>query len=70
MGNEDVNQRTHRRLANRNRHKKKKQYDLKHFYRFQIREEKLQQLELLRKKFDEDKAKIQKMKESRKFVPF
>jgi len=67
---EEINQRNHRRLANRQRNKKKKHYDLKHFYRFQIREEKLQQLELLRKKFDEDKAKIQRMKDSRKFVPF
>jgi len=56
--------------VNRQRNKKKKQYDLKHFYRFQIREEKLQQLQLLRKKIDEDKEKIQKMKDSRKFVPF
>lgn len=50
--------------------KKKKQYDLKNFYRFQIKEQKVQELSMLRKKFEEDKARVAKMKLSRAFKPF
>jgi hypothetical protein len=48
----------------------KKNLELKNFYRFQIRDEKMKQLDMLRKKFEEDKQKVAKMKESRKFRPF
>jgi ribosomal RNA-processing protein 7 len=48
----------------------KKNKELKYFYRFQIREEKTKKLAMLRKKFEEDKLKVAKMKESRQFKPF
>jgi ribosomal RNA-processing protein 7 len=50
--------------------KVKKQTELKGFYRFQIKEEKMRDLESLRKKFAEDKERVAKMKEQRKFKPF
>lgn len=54
----------------KNRKRKKKGTELKNFYRFQIREEKMKQLDVLRKKFEEDKDRVSKMKEARKFNPF
>jgi hypothetical protein len=48
----------------------KKKTELKGFYRFQIKEEKMKDLESLRKKFAEDKERVAKMKEQRKFKPF
>lgn len=54
----------------KNQKKKKKDTELKNFYRFQIREEKMKQLDQLRKKFDEDKKKVERMKATRKFNPF
>ena len=54
----------------RTRSKKVKTYELKNFYRFQIREEKVKKLDVLRKKFEEDKEKIAAMKAQRKFKPF
>eukprot|EP00597_Dinobryon_sp_UTEXLB2267_P004223 CAMPEP_0170067522 /NCGR_PEP_ID=MMETSP0019_2-20121128/6834_1 /TAXON_ID=98059 /ORGANISM="Dinobryon sp., Strain UTEXLB2267" /LENGTH=208 /DNA_ID=CAMNT_0010274925 /DNA_START=1571 /DNA_END=2197 /DNA_ORIENTATION=+ len=50
--------------------KNKKQTELKNFYRFQIRQEKVEQLEELRKKFEEDKQRVAAMKDARKFKPF
>ena len=50
--------------------KTKKNTELKGFYRFQIKEEKIKDLENLRKKFAEDKERVAKMKEQRKFKPF
>ncbi len=50
--------------------KKSKKYELKNFYRFQMREEKRNQLADLRRKFEEDKLQVAKMKEARKFKPF
>lgn len=50
--------------------KAKKNTELKGFYRFQIKEEKIKDLESLRKKFAEDKERVAKMKEQRKFKPF
>lgn len=50
--------------------KKKKQYDLKNFYRFQIKEQKMEELTVLRRKFEDDKARVAKMKLSRAFKPF
>lgn len=50
--------------------KKKKNTELKNFYRFQFREEKRNRLAQLREQFEKDKEKIKKMKEQRKFKPF
>uniref|UniRef100_A0A0A9XBH4 Ribosomal RNA-processing protein 7 C-terminal domain-containing protein n=1 Tax=Lygus hesperus TaxID=30085 RepID=A0A0A9XBH4_LYGHE len=47
-----------------------KKTQLMNFYRFQIRESKMNQLVKLREKFEEDKKKITQLKESRKFKPF
>jgi ribosomal RNA-processing protein 7 len=55
---------------NSRKNKKRKTTELKNFYAFQIKEEKMKQLEILRHKFDENKQKIQRMKEMRKFNPF
>ncbi len=54
----------------RNRGLKKKNTELKNFYRFQIREDKMKQLDTLRKRFDEDRERVAKMKDARKFKPF
>lgn len=50
--------------------KVKKSTELKGFYRFQIKEEKIKDLDNLRKKFAEDRERVAKMKEQRKFKPF
>ena len=46
------------------------EYELQNFYRFQMREQKRNQLAELRKRFEEDKLQVAKMKEARKFKPF
>lgn len=48
--------------------KKKKQFD--NFYSFQIRESKRKHIVNLRKKFGEDKLKIEALKKARRFKPF
>jgi len=53
----------------KNRRKKKKLV-LQNFYSHQIKEDKLDRIQELRKKFEEDKLKIAKMKSERKFRPF
>ncbi|XP_034474645.1 ribosomal RNA-processing protein 7 homolog A [Drosophila innubila] len=50
--------------------KDKKTKELKNFYTFQIRESKLQNIVELRKKYEEDKRKIELLKQSRRFRPF
>ncbi|KAF7721440.1 Ribosomal RNA-processing protein 7 A [Apophysomyces ossiformis] len=50
--------------------KKAKQRELFDFYRFHLREKKQNELSELRRKFEEDKEKITKLKQSRKFKPF
>jgi len=50
--------------------KKKKETELKNFYAHQMREAKREQLARLRTRFEEDKARIEKMKAARKFKPF
>lgn len=50
--------------------KNKETKELKHFYRFQMRDEKQQQLVDLRQRFQQDQAKIAAMKAARKFNPF
>ncbi|RYH02449.1 hypothetical protein EON65_47945 [archaeon] len=59
----------HRGKTQRTR-KNKKDTELKNFYRFQIKEQKMKQLDILRKKFEEDKEKVAKMKDARKFKPY
>ncbi|XP_060865098.1 ribosomal RNA-processing protein 7 homolog A [Metopolophium dirhodum] len=54
----------------KNEAKKKIKKTLKNFYRFQIKETKINQLMELRNKFDNDKSKIELLKQSRKFKPF
>jgi len=49
---------------------KKKGRELKNFYSHQIKDEKINRIRELRAKFEEDKAKIAKMKADRKFKPF
>jgi len=53
----------------KNRRKKKKLV-LQNFYSHQVKEEKMDRIQELRKKFEEDKLKIAKMKADRKFRPF
>ncbi|XP_017464868.1 PREDICTED: ribosomal RNA-processing protein 7 homolog A [Rhagoletis zephyria] len=50
------------------RGKKKKELD--NFYTFQIRESKMKNIVELRKKFEEDKQKIEALKKTRRFRPF
>ena len=50
--------------------KKKKTTELKNFYAHQIKDEKINHIKELRQKFEEDKAKVAKMKADRKFRPF
>ncbi len=57
-------------IEQQHRRKKKKDLILTHFYRHQIREAKRDQLAELRRKFEADKEKVQKMKISRQFKPF
>ncbi|KAM5534440.1 hypothetical protein V8D89_011907 [Ganoderma adspersum] len=53
------------------RHRKKKEKKEKDaFYAFQIHEKKRKEIIDLKKKFEEDKAKIEKLKQSRKFKPY
>uniref|UniRef100_A0A1L8DR48 Hipothetical protein n=1 Tax=Nyssomyia neivai TaxID=330878 RepID=A0A1L8DR48_9DIPT len=49
---------------------RKKKKELKNFYRFQLTESKRQRIQEMRKKFQEDKEKVEKMKTSRRFKPF
>ncbi|KAI8084333.1 ribosomal RNA-processing protein 7-domain-containing protein [Gilbertella persicaria] len=48
----------------------KKKKELLNFYRFQMREQKQNELVELRKRFEEDKAKIAQLKQNRKFKPY
>ena len=50
--------------------KRKKKGELVNFYRFQQKENKMKELDELRKKFELDKKKIEEMKNQRKFKPF
>eukprot|EP01098_Paradermamoeba_levis_P010233 TRINITY_DN4301_c0_g1_i4.p1 TRINITY_DN4301_c0_g1~~TRINITY_DN4301_c0_g1_i4.p1 ORF type:complete len:126 (-),score=53.55 TRINITY_DN4301_c0_g1_i4:155-487(-) len=50
--------------------KKKKEKILHDFYKFQKAEAKQQQLEQLRQKFEEDKKRIERLKNNRKFKPY
>ena len=52
--------------ANPRKRKKKKRTELKNFYRWQLREQKKQELEKLKADFQEDLRKIERMKQSKK----
>lgn len=49
---------------------RKKTKSLTNFYSFELRESKKQQLMDLRKKFDDDKTKMNSMRQNRKFKPY
>ncbi|KAG2195456.1 hypothetical protein INT47_000421 [Mucor saturninus] len=51
-------------------HQAKKKKELVNFYRFQMREKKQNELVDLRRRFEEDKAKIAQLKQTRKFKPY
>lgn len=48
----------------------RKRKELTNFYTFQIRESKMKNIVELRKKFEEDKKKIETLKQTRRFRPF
>lgn len=50
--------------------KPQKKKELVNFYRFQMREQKRDQLVELRKKFEADRKKIEQLKQTRKFRPY
>ena len=50
--------------------KKNKAVGLEDFYKFQKREKRDQKMEELRRKFEEDKIKVERAKQGRKFKPF
>lgn len=50
--------------------KSKKKKELSNFYTFQIRESKMKNIAELREKFEEDKRKIEVLKQTRRFKPF
>ncbi|KAI5719933.1 hypothetical protein M8J76_016795 [Diaphorina citri] len=56
-------------ILSKERNKRSKK-QLLNFYTFQIKESKMNHLESLRKKFEEDKQKIDVLKKSRRFKPF
>jgi len=56
--------------GNRIRNKKKEPLQKDTFYAFQIHEKKRNELIELKKKWEEDKAKVEKLKSSRKFRPY
>ena len=57
------------RVTKRERKKRQKK-ELTNFYTFQQRESKREHIAVLRKKFEEDKKKIQQLRAARKFKPF
>lgn len=50
--------------------RKKKDLELKNFYSFQMKQDKMGKIEEIRRRFEDDKARIAKMKQDRKFKPF
>lgn len=57
------------RLEQKIQNQKKKATSLSNFYSFELRDSKKQQLMNLRKKFEDDKLKINSMRQNRKFKP-
>ncbi|EKM60070.1 uncharacterized protein PHACADRAFT_115510 [Phanerochaete carnosa HHB-10118-sp] len=56
--------------SKRGRKQKKESKEKESFYAFQVHEKKRKELMDLKKKWEEDKAKVEKLKESRKFRPY
>lgn len=56
------------RIGNKEKAKKKRK-ELKDFYRFQLKDSKIKQLATLRKRFEEDKKKVEILRNTRKFRP-
>lgn len=56
--------------ANFKENDRKKSTGLEDFYRFQLRERKREELAGLRRRFEEDKAKVEKLKAGRRFKPY
>ncbi|KAK9707653.1 Ribosomal RNA-processing protein 7 (RRP7) C-terminal domain [Popillia japonica] len=56
--------------TNKNKLSEKKMKGLKNFYTFQIRENKKNEIVALRKKYDEDKKRIETIKKARRFKPY
>jgi len=52
------------------REKKNRAVNLEDFYKFQKREKREKKMEELRRKFEEDKIKVERAKQGRKFKPF
>jgi ribosomal RNA-processing protein 7 len=50
--------------------KKNRAVNLEDFYKFQKREKRMQKMDEMRRKFEEDKIKVERAKEGRKFKPF
>jgi len=50
--------------------KQNRAVDLEDFYKFQKREKQAKKMEELKRKFEEDKIKMERAKEARKFKPF
>jgi ribosomal RNA-processing protein 7 len=50
--------------------RRNKAIDLEDFYKFQRREKREKQMDELRRKFEEDKIKVERAKQARKFKPF
>lgn len=50
--------------------KKNRAVNLEDFYKFQKREKRKQKMDEMRRKFEEDKIKVERAKEGRKFKPF
>nr|XP_002121115.1 ribosomal RNA-processing protein 7 homolog A-like [Ciona intestinalis] len=61
---------TNQKKSKRKEKKKRKQNEMFSIYKYQVRESKRQKIAELREKFEEDKLRIQAMKEARKFRPF
>jgi ribosomal RNA-processing protein 7 len=69
-GENNSNAFTRSKKQRRHRNNKKGAKELKNFYRFQMLEDKINKLDHLRKKVEDDKARIAKMRQNRKFKPF
>ena len=50
--------------------KKNRAVNIENFYKFQKREKREKRMEELRRKFEEDKLKVERAKQARKFKPF
>jgi len=60
----------HEKSGKRNRKNKKEKKEKDTFYAFQIHEKKRKELLDLKRKWEEDKAKVEKLRQSRKFKPY